>query len=82
VSAALRIDGRISAKNERVTPGPLTEHRKTATTLAVQVSEPFTVDTEEGVMEGRAGDYLCVGPAGEAWPVKREIFEATYEAVE
>jgi hypothetical protein len=75
----LRIDGRIAAAAKRVTPGPLTEYRKTASTLAVCVSEPFEVDTEEGVMRGAAGDYLCVGPAGEAWPVKAAIFEATYE---
>jgi hypothetical protein len=59
----LRIDGRIAAAAKRVTPGPLTEYRKTASTLAVCVSEPFEVDTEEGVMRGAAGDYLCVGPA-------------------
>lgn len=81
MATALKIDGRISAKEDRVTPGPLTEFRKTATTFAVKVREPFEVETEEGTMQGAAGDYFCVGPAGEAWPVKAAIFEATYEPV-
>jgi hypothetical protein len=78
----LSIDGRIQAKSSRVTPGPLTEYRKTATTLAVKIGEAFEVHTEEGIMRAAAGDYLCTGPAGEAWPVKAAIFEATYQPVE
>lgn len=57
------------------------EYRKTATVWAVQAEIPFKVSTLEGVMVGDAGDYLCQGPAGEKWPVKRAIFEATYEEV-
>jgi hypothetical protein len=58
------------------------EYRKTATVWAVQMPEAFEVQTQEGVMQGRAGDFLCQGPAGERWPIKREIFEATYTPVE
>lgn len=57
-------------------------YRKTALVRAVQMREPFFVDTLEGRMRGDAGDYLCEGPAGERWPIKRAIFEATYEEVE
>jgi hypothetical protein len=78
---ALFIDGLAEAAQGRVLPGELREYRKTAPAYAVQVTEPFEVKTEEGTMRGNAGDYLCVGPAGEAWPVKQSIFEATYEAV-
>ena len=58
------------------------EYRKTATVFAVQMDDEFTVETLEGVHEGHAGDYLCKGVEGEKWPVKREIFERTYELVE
>lgn len=57
------------------------EYRKTATVRARQMSAPFVVETEEGVMTGAPGDYLCQGPAGECWPIKQAIFEATYEEV-
>ncbi|HKO84459.1 MAG TPA: hypothetical protein VJ140_07815 [Actinomycetota bacterium] len=57
------------------------EYRKTATVWAVEIDHPFEVRTPEGIMQGRAGDYLCQGPAGECWPIKKEIFEATYEAL-
>jgi hypothetical protein len=57
------------------------EYRKTATVWAVQLQQPCEVKTAEGTMTGQAGDYLCQGPAGERWPVRREIFEATYEPV-
>jgi len=43
------------------------------------MSEPFEVETLEGTMRGGKGDYLCEGPAGEQWPIKKDIFEATYE---
>ena len=58
------------------------EWRKTATVFARQHSIPFRVHTPEGVMEGAAGDYLVTSnPPTHMWPVRREIFEATYEEV-
>jgi hypothetical protein len=62
--------------------GDFREYRKTAAVKALQMDRPFRVETNEGVMEGAAGDYLCEGPAGECWPIKRDIFKATYEPVE
>jgi hypothetical protein len=54
-------------------------YRKTALVKAVKMHHAFRVETLEGVMEGKKGDYLCKGPAGELWPVDAEIFEQTYE---
>lgn len=54
------------------------QYRKIALVKAVKMPVDFQVDTTEGVMMGSAGDYLCQGPAGEAWPIKADIFEATY----
>lgn len=55
------------------------KYRKTAPVWAVQMTEPFEVETLEGTMRAEAGDYLCEGPKGERWPIKKEIFESTYE---
>lgn len=57
------------------------EYRKTMTTWAVQIPVPFKVDTLEGMHAGDAGDYLAIGPAGEMYPIKEDIFRKTYEEV-
>jgi hypothetical protein len=43
------------------------------------MSEPFTVDTLEGVQRGKAGDYLAIGLHGEMYPIDKEVFEETYD---
>ena len=48
---------------------------------AVQQTEPFTTQTLEGELQGKAGDYLVTGVDGEQYPVDREIFEKTYYEV-
>lgn len=40
------------------------------------------IHTREGVMRAEPGDWVIKGVAGEFYPCKPEIFEATYEAVE
>ena len=47
----------------------------------IQLNEPFTVETMEGPMQGKAGDFLIVGVRGEAYPCDKEIFEETYEII-
>ncbi len=39
------------------------------------------IQTLEGVMVVSLDNYVVKGPFGEYWPVKKEIFEATYEKV-
>ena len=48
---------------------------------AYQIGQPFTVKTLEGVMEGKAGDYVIQGIRGELYICDREIFTATYDFV-
>ena len=48
---------------------------------AVQLTERAEIDTLEGVMVGQPGDWLITGVAGEQYPCKPDVFEATYEAV-
>lgn len=55
------------------------EYRKIATALAVQMTEPFEVDTLEACnQQGKAGDYLIKGIAGELYPCDQSIFNETY----
>lgn len=40
------------------------------------------IDTLEGVMTAKRGDYIIKGVQGELYPCKPDIFEMTYEKVE
>lgn len=40
------------------------------------------IPTLEGTMTASAGDYIIKGVAGEFYPCKPDIFEASYEPVE
>lgn len=45
--------------------------------------EPWVeIETLEGVMRGKRGDWIIRGVSGELYPCKPDIFEATYERVE
>lgn len=43
--------------------------------------ESIGIETLEGVMQARRGDYIIRGVQGEFYPCKPDIFAATYEAV-
>jgi len=58
---------------------PIKTYRKTEPIKAFQVKIDFTVKTPEITRHGDAGDYLFEGIDGEKRPVKKEIFEKTYE---
>lgn len=40
------------------------------------------ITTLEGTMIARAGDWIVRGVQGELYPVKPDIFDATYEAID
>lgn len=44
-----------------------------------QTDCPINIKTLEGTMHAAIGDWIVTGVDGEQWPVKREIFEKTYE---
>jgi len=48
----------------------------------VQINEPFEVETMEGVMKGKKGDWLMCGIHGEMYPCDQEIFEKTYSIIQ
>ena len=45
----------------------------------VQINEPFTIETLEGTLKGKAGDWLMVGIEGEMWAIDDGIFKKTYD---
>jgi len=47
-----------------------------------QIDEPFTVQTMEGLMKGKKGDWLVVGIHGEMYPIDNDIFVKTYDLIE
>lgn len=46
-----------------------------------EMTEPFSVETLEGTMEGKAGDILICGIKGEMYPCDRDVFFSSYEFV-
>lgn len=48
---------------------------------AIRMYKEFYVDTNEGRMRGKPGDYLVTGIRGEQYPVDRKIFEESYMRV-
>ena len=45
----------------------------------IQIFEPFEVETLEGKMKGKSGDWLMVGVNGEMYPCDKDIFEKSYD---
>ena len=48
----------------------------------VQIEEAFEVETMEGVLRGKPGDWLMVGVEGELYPCDSEIFARTYDLID
>jgi hypothetical protein len=40
------------------------------------------IQTDEGFMEAKPGDWIITGVKGERYPCKPDIFEATYERLD
>lgn len=48
----------------------------------IQINEPFEVETMEGTMKGKPGDWLMVGINGEMYPCDQDIFIKTYALID
>jgi hypothetical protein len=46
---------------------------------AYQTDTDLVIETLEGIMQARKGDWIITGVNGEKYPCKPDIFEATYE---
>lgn len=51
-------------------------------TFGIETESALVIDTLEGRMVASRGDWIIKGVAGEFYPCKPDIFEATYERVE
>ncbi len=57
--------------------------RKLPIVIAVrEMRTEFSVETLEGTMEGKKGDFLITGVKGEMYPCDRDVFMATYELID
>jgi hypothetical protein len=57
--------------------------RKKPIVLDAEVAtEDGEIETLEGTHAYKKGDVIMTGTRGERWPVKREIFDETYDVVE
>lgn len=53
--------------------------------LLYDTSDPpewIVIETPEGDMKARAGDWIIKGVEGELYPCRASVFEATYEPVD
>ena len=57
----------------------LTAKKKPIAIKCSQISEPFEVETMEGIMTGKAGDWLMIGVDGEKYVCDDAIFRKSYE---
>lgn len=62
-------------------PGVADFKQKPNIKRAVQMDADFSVETLEGVMTGKSGDYLIRGLKGELYPCDRDIFEKSYDKI-
>lgn len=49
---------------------------------AIKMKTEFLVETLEGTMRGKEGDYLIRGIAGEFYPCDAKIFESSYDLLD
>lgn len=48
----------------------------------IQIHEPFQVESLEGTVNGKAGDWLMIGIDGEKYICDKAIFKKTYDLCE
>lgn len=53
--------------------------KKPISIKCAQIDEPFEVETMEGIMKGKAGDWLMIGVNGEKYVCDNAIFKKTYD---
>lgn len=55
--------------------------KKPIAVRCIKIDEPFEVETMEGTMTGKKGDWLMVGIHGEMYPIDHDIFMETYDLI-
>ena len=67
--------------NKEIEGATWDSYKKTYSTWAVKLPVDVTIPTREGVVEGKAGDYLCIDSDGGLYPCDSDTFENMYEKV-
>lgn len=57
-------------------------HKKPVVLKAYRTEEELSIETLEGTMIAKPGDWIITGIHGEQYPCKPDIFAKTYERVE
>lgn len=60
-------------------PGAVRALKKPIPITACKINEPFSVDTTEGTMRGKPGDWLMQGVSGEMYICPADVFEKSYD---
>ncbi|OIJ19231.1 hypothetical protein BKP45_13815 [Anaerobacillus alkalidiazotrophicus] len=55
--------------------------RKPVIVEAVKITSPITIETAEGTLTGKAGDYLITHADGTQYPCNADTFKQTYEPI-
>ena len=66
---------------EEWSEGAVQVGRLTTFPNSTEVTGYVNIETLEGTMRGELGDWIIRGVQGEFYPIKPDIFEATYERV-
>lgn len=56
--------------------------KKPVEVSAYKTDREIHIDTLEGKMKANKGDWIVTGIKGEQYPVKPDIFEKTYSAID
>jgi hypothetical protein len=72
--------------SQDVTDSKFTDFEEYVDTVTVRIQArrmeiPFTVRTSDGVKEGKCGDWLAIGAAGERYIIRDEIFKKIHAPV-
>lgn len=56
--------------------------KKAIAITVIEMNEVFEVETMEGWLRGKSGDFLAIGVRGEMYPIDRDIFFETYDLLD
>jgi len=62
-------------------PGATKALKKPIPIVVLKINEPFTVETTEGEMSGKPGDYLMEGVNGELYICPADVFQKSYDVL-
>src|SRR5688572_3060561 len=74
--------GTTSIRDLADAPDSVRALKKPIPIVAHRINEPFQVETTEGLMKGRPGDWLMQGVSGDLYICPADIFEKSYDILD